>query len=111
MKWDISNIKEWSWKKHPPGAVILEPGNAAAYRTGNWRVERPVLDREKCSNCYLCFIYCPESSVMVEEEVVTGFDLEHCKGCKICAEVCPRGAISLVGEAEITKAEASKGQS
>jgi Pyruvate/2-oxoacid:ferredoxin oxidoreductase delta subunit len=27
--------------------------------TGTWRTKRPVVDKEKCTYCGLCAIYCP----------------------------------------------------
>lgn len=98
--WDFSRIKEWSWREHPLGAVIPEAGTSDRYVTGGWRSIRPVLDKDACINCFFCFIYCPDSAVMVAEEKVAGFDLQHCKGCGICAQECPKSAITMVNEAE-----------
>jgi hypothetical protein len=28
---------EWTWKELPVGNVVLEPGNASQYRTGDWK--------------------------------------------------------------------------
>lgn len=103
MKWNISKIKEWKFYEHPQASTILDAGNAASYDTGSWRSQRPVRDAEKCTQCLICFIYCPDSSVMVEKEVITGFDLKHCKGCGICAEECPKNAVSMVNEDEFAK--------
>lgn len=105
MKWDISKIKEWKYYEHPQASTVLDAGNAENYETGGWRSERPVRDTEKCSQCLICFIYCPDSSIVVEKEEMTGFDLKHCKGCGICAEVCPKDAITMVNEAEFAKGE------
>ena len=91
------------WKELPLGCVIEKAGNSDAYETGSWRTYRPVLDSEKCTNCLLCWIYCPDSSVRVENEKVVGFDLNHCKGCGICRQECPvKGkAISMKLESEL----------
>jgi len=37
---------EWTWKEIPVGNVILEPGNASQYRTGDWKTLKPVLNKE-----------------------------------------------------------------
>lgn len=79
-------------------AVILDPGTARNYHTGSWRSKRPVVDKEKCINCLICWIYCPDNSVLVENGEMKGFRLTHCKGCGICARQCPRKCITMVGE-------------
>ncbi|MFZ3062768.1 MAG: 4Fe-4S binding protein [Actinomycetota bacterium] len=96
-KWDFSDIKKWDWTKHPVGAVIPEAGTAAQYETGGWRTFRPELS-EKCNNCLLCVMFCPDSSILVKDGKIVGFDLDHCKGCGICAEECPIKAITMVKE-------------
>lgn len=98
MKWDISDINSWTYKQFPAGAVIPEAGNSSDYVTGGWRSERPWRNDEKCTQCLLCWIVCPDSSIRVEGEKVTTFDLDHCKGCGICAQVCPVDAIDMVPE-------------
>lgn len=104
MKWDYSNIKKWGWKEHPRGAVI-PAGTGEDYKTGDWRTQRPVLDREKCINCLFCFIFCPDSAVIVKNGKMEGFNLHHCKGCGICATECPKDAIALIDEAGARQAE------
>jgi pyruvate ferredoxin oxidoreductase delta subunit len=98
MKWDVSDMASWKNKDFPRGACIPEAGNSADYVTGGWRSERPERDDERCTQCLLCWISCPDSSVIVEDEKVVDFDLEHCKGCGICAQVCPVKCIDMVPE-------------
>ena len=93
-------MKEKNWKEIPIGGLILEAGNAEKYLTGDWRTFRPLVDEEKCTNCLLCWIYCPDASVIVEEEQMKGFYYEHCKGCGICENVCPFKAIQMVEESK-----------
>lgn len=95
----------------PIGGLILEAGNTRDYRTGGWRTFRPILDRDKCNDCLLCFWYCPDSSVLVSDGKVLGFDLDHCKGCGICAEVCPPKikAITMVEEVRVQTPPAEGG--
>lgn len=87
-----------TWQELTIGAEIYEPATSKLVNTGEWRVNRPVFNKEKCKNCMMCFLYCPDSSVEVKEECVQGFDYMHCKGCGICAKVCPFGAIDMVKE-------------
>ena len=87
-----------TWKELPIGAIIKEPGTSKRFETGDWRTERPVLDPEKCIHCMFCWIYCPDSSIKVENGKMEGFLYEYCKGCGICADVCPTKAITMVRE-------------
>ena len=67
--------------------------------TGTWRVYRPVLDGEKCTKCALCWLYCPDAAISMDEEGYPSFNYEYCKGCGVCANECRVGAIKLVREA------------
>ena len=69
--------------------------------TGNWRCRRPVLDKEMCTECSICWIYCPDASVIRGEDGFS-FNLKYCKGCGLCEEVCPSNAISMVPELDYT---------
>lgn len=85
------------WKSLPMGAVIIEPGSSVKYKTGDWRAFKPVVDKTKCVNCLLCWIYCPDSAIIRREKWVE-VNYEHCKGCGICAHECPTKAIEMVEE-------------
>ncbi len=98
MKWEIKDINNWKYNQHPIAACIPEAGNAENYLTGGWRSERPVRDPEKCTQCLICWIYCPDSSILVDGEEITDFDYDHCKGCGICMVECPRDAIKMEPE-------------
>ncbi|MBU1061932.1 MAG: 4Fe-4S binding protein [Candidatus Omnitrophica bacterium] len=90
--------KKKSWKEIPIGGMITEAGNASKYMTGGWRIFRPEKNKIKCINCLFCWIYCPDSSIIVKDEKMVGFDYEHCKGCGICAKVCPVKCIDMKRE-------------
>jgi len=87
-----------SWAEVPRAEHILEAGNTDVYETGTWTTFEPVLDEEKCIHCLQCWVFCPDSAVIVEDDQVVGFNLFHCKGCGICAEICPDkyNAITMV---------------
>jgi len=68
--------------------------------TGSWRTERPVVRKEKCTHCGLCYIYCPPQC-MTDEGDYFKPNLAFCKGCGICAKECPTMAITMVSEGEI----------
>ena len=65
--------------------------------TGGWRILRPVIDKEKCTMCKTCWLFCPDGSIEITENEVR-INLKYCKGCGICANVCPVGAIDRVPE-------------
>ena len=53
---------------------------------------------EKCTHCMICWVFCPDSAILVEDMRFVGFALSHCKGCGICAVECPPKAIDMVSE-------------
>jgi 2-oxoacid:acceptor oxidoreductase delta subunit (pyruvate/2-ketoisovalerate family) len=86
------------WPELGVGGAVA-PDRAPRPATGGWRTGvRPSVDLSRCVNCLLCWLYCPDSSVLVDGVVFAGFDYEFCKGCEICAEMCPTGAIAMVPE-------------
>ncbi len=97
------------WKSIKP-AGITEPGSAEELRTGDWRSQRPVHIKDKCINCMLCFIYCPDCSIKVKGEKFDEIDYYHCKGCGICAQICPVFAVKMVDEGKAREEEKKKKQ-
>jgi pyruvate ferredoxin oxidoreductase gamma subunit len=77
---------------------VTRTGNSAVRRTGNWRTYRPVIDYEKCTDCMVCYAYCPESAMTVSAGGRVEIDYENCKGCMICLTECPLKAISQTRE-------------
>ena len=99
-------MPEKGWKDMPIGGVVLEAGNSIDYETGSWRSRRPILHPDRCNNCMLCWIYCPDGTILVKNSQMTGFDLKHCKGCLVCAQTCPREAITSMDEVKAREEEA-----
>ncbi len=92
-----------AWHELPQGGIVAEPATSLGYRTGSWRLERPVLDLTKCVQCLMCWLMCPDSAVMIQDGKVVGVDYEHCKGCGLCSLQCPpkAKAIAMVSEEEM----------
>ncbi|WP_152053788.1 2-oxoacid:acceptor oxidoreductase family protein [Tautonia marina] len=81
------------------GPNVISPGNAILRNTGAWRLERPVIDRDRCTRCGLCLIRCPDGAISWDEEGLPVIDEQHCKGCLICRQICPIHGIGLEEEA------------
>lgn len=86
------------WKDLPIGGVVDKPATALEYKTGTWRTFKPIWDESKCIHCLICWIYCPDSCILVKEGKMIGIDYDHCKGCGICASTCPRKCIQMEEE-------------
>ena len=87
-----------SWQKLHEGGVVVRD-EATRPRTGGWRTGvKPQVELARCINCSLCWLYCPDSAVLLDGTTFAGFDLDVCKGCELCAEICPTGAIEMVPE-------------
>lgn len=91
---------EISWKELNAGCVIDEPGNAASYRTGDWRSQRPVYNKDQCIRCGACYVFCPDMAIKTLDDGYIEHNFYYCKGCGICAEECPTKAIAMVNEEE-----------
>ena len=96
MNTEKTNINEKSpYYELTEGLKIFEGGTSKHFFTGEWRTSTPCLNMEKCTQCLLCAVVCPDSSIPVKDQKRSEFDLDHCKGCGICAKVCPTGAIVM----------------
>jgi len=91
---------ELTWKDLEIGAIVTEPGNAAQYKTGDWRSQRTTYDFTKCIKCALCQIFCPEGCIRQNADGYFEANIFYCKGCGICARECPTRVITMVEEEE-----------
>jgi 2-oxoacid:acceptor oxidoreductase delta subunit (pyruvate/2-ketoisovalerate family) len=88
------------WQGLGTGGVVVRD-EAERPRTGGWRTGlRPAADLSRCVDCLLCWLYCPDSAVLLDGAAFAGFDLDVCKGCELCATVCPTGAIEMVPDGD-----------
>jgi len=87
-----------SWDELPAGGAV-SPGGVVQPATGDWRTAgRPVLTLDRCVNCLLCWLYCPDSAVLLDGTTLASIDYAYCKGCELCVEVCPVDAIAMSEE-------------
>ena len=77
---------------------IYAAANSIEARTGLWRTLRPVIDYERCNQCWwVCSTFCPDGAIKVNE-LTPEIDYDHCKGCMVCVAQCPPHAIEAVPE-------------
>ena len=88
------------WQDLKLGCSIEKPGNSCEFKTGDWRTgKRPVIDKEKCIKCGLCYILCPDAAYEPKDDQGYHAWIEmYCKGCGICAHECPKDAIIMEEE-------------
>lgn len=70
--------------------------NSFSASVADWRIEKPVFNKDYCIDCQFCWIYCPDISIISRDKKMVGVDMDHCKGCGICVEVCPTNPKSLL---------------
>lgn len=84
--------------KYQPSALstslILSTGNSPLKKTGSWKTSRPVIDYSRCTNCMVCFVYCPDSAISLDPDLTPRIDYDNCKGCMICLTECPIKAVT-----------------
>lgn len=89
------------WVEVGTGGTILQPGSTDRNLTGSWRTQFPIVDFERCTDCMICWVMCPDSCFTTAEGKLESVDLDHCKGCGICATECPVKCIEMVPEERI----------
>jgi 2-oxoacid:acceptor oxidoreductase delta subunit (pyruvate/2-ketoisovalerate family) len=68
-----------------------------ANETGEWRSQRPIINSERCNQCGLCWMYCPDNAIRREGDSYQ-VCYRYCKGCGICATECPKKAVTFIAE-------------
>lgn len=66
--------------------------------TASWRTFLPIIHLEKCTKCYVCWKFCPDVAIAIDENGWPVIRLDYCKGCGICAEECKPLAIEMEKE-------------
>lgn len=85
------------WKDIKIGG-LTDAGSSKKFKTGDWRAKFPIHLKDKCTNCMMCAVYCPDDCILVKEGKIDKVDYEYCKGCGICFQVCPVNAIKMEDE-------------
>jgi pyruvate ferredoxin oxidoreductase delta subunit len=73
------------------------PAGHLVDKNAGWRTFRPVIDKETCVNCLVCYLICPDGVIFKSEDKVD-IDYDFCKGCGVCANECKVGAIKMEKE-------------
>jgi len=81
-----------------PGGLIDKPGSAKSYKTGSWRSERPIWNKNKCIQCLICVNFCPDDAIPIKNGKRRETNFDYCKGCGICAQECPVKVIIMKKE-------------
>lgn len=92
----------------PLGGIVPSNGNAVVNKTGSWRTQRPIFNAAVCTQCMLCWLHCPDDSILLEEGKVVGIDIDHCKGCGICSAECGSKPVKAMTMAQGGRYEASE---
>ncbi len=87
-----------SWQALRPGLIEFGPlpkEKNVGFTTHFARYLRPSINKNKCTDCKMCSLHCPDGAIDFQRIEV---DLNYCKGCGICARTCPSKAISMISE-------------
>ena len=90
-------------RKDMPKTSYSKPEIGSTGKTGSWRTFDPVIDYDNCNKCRMCWLFCPEASIDIDEEGFPRIDYDYCKGCGICAQVCPPKCIEMERTSERRK--------
>jgi len=88
-----------NWDELSPIPISF-PMDGSIGITGDWRTFRPMINEEKCTNCGICWMYCPEGVIQKNGNGSFEIDYRYCKGCGICARECPTKNIEMKRESE-----------
>jgi NADPH-dependent glutamate synthase beta subunit-like oxidoreductase len=83
------------WEKLASGGLILEAGSSMKYKTGDWRSQKPILDRTEAARCNY---FCPAGENVLEYILLAGegryadawrLIMEDNPLPGVCGRVCP----------------------
>jgi 2-oxoacid:acceptor oxidoreductase delta subunit (pyruvate/2-ketoisovalerate family) len=91
------------WEALAPGLIEFGPSpkeKNIGFKTSFARCFRPIIDKDRCTDCKMCTFHCPDGAIDFNRIKV---DLDYCKGCGICAKICPSKAIRMTSEFSATE--------
>ena len=86
------------WTELAIGTAITIPASALNNHTGTWRSSRPEPHQERCIQCGVCVLFCPEGCIVMGKDNYPHVNMDYCKGCGICAKECWTSCIAMVEE-------------
>jgi pyruvate ferredoxin oxidoreductase delta subunit len=97
-KKNISKTSKAKARKLEIGAIVTDPGSYEENKTGGWRALGAVWDEKKCTQCMICWMFCPDMAIPQKDGKRLETDFDFCKGCGICKTECPVNAIHMEKE-------------
>lgn len=61
----------------------------------------PKINKEKCTKCGSCWMFCPLGVIYEDDDGYFCVDEEYCRACGICAKECPTQAIEMAREIQV----------
>ena len=98
-------------RSHPlPRTPLSTLSEGGVSDISTWRIYQPIINKEKCTKCALCWLYCPEGAIKLNSDYTPEIDLSNCKGCGICAKECPMKIIVMKFKGEMKAAAKDSGK-
>ena len=101
----FSEINTLTYRKVEPhhGITLSPEARKTNFREVNRGLEKDAAIDEAgrcfycgtCIECDLCFLLCPDISIIKEGQRLYSVNKDYCKGCSICAITCPRHVIEM----------------
>jgi pyruvate ferredoxin oxidoreductase delta subunit len=80
---------------HPAELKSEIPFTTNFHSNEDWKFEKPVWDKEKCIQCGVCYLFCPDGAIRQDSDGYYEADLTYCKGCGICSVQCWTHCITM----------------
>jgi len=103
-----------SWKELPKYANVIPAveisGKNPHYSKGTTKTDIPVINKEKCTKCALCWIICPEGCLVRTPDGYYDVEKKYCSGCGMCESICPPKAIKMINLIDYKEEKLEGGQ-